>query len=110
MAATQRREALKVEIPKDDAPKLGRVGIIAAVGFAIGAFWPTLAGVKLVPSVPSQPAAAPGLAGEPVAASALSALPPTPAPAAAPAPPEEDGAANKGPTIGTMQVTSCRAK
>lgn len=31
---------------------LGRVGIIAAVGFAIGIVWPRLAGVSLVPEAP----------------------------------------------------------
>lgn len=38
--------------PQEERPKLGQVGIIAGVCFAIGVIWPTLAGVKLVPSVP----------------------------------------------------------
>ena len=82
MAVEQRRAGLKVEIPKDESPRLGRVGLIAAVGFAIGAIWPSIANFKLVPSAPAQAAAAPGLAGEPVAPSALAAVP-APAPAEA---------------------------
>jgi hypothetical protein len=58
----QRRATLKVDIPQpaDDKPKLGRVGIIAIVGFVIGMAWPRLAGVTLVPSPPVEE-------GEPVA-------------------------------------------
>jgi len=105
MAVEQRRAGLKVEIPKDESPRLGRVGLIAVVGFAIGAVWPSLANFKLVPNAPSQPAAAPGLAGEPVAASAMSALP-----SAAPPPPEAPAAPAGGAVVGELQVTSCRGE
>lgn len=40
--------------PEADSPKLIQVGVIAAVCFAIGALWPTLSGLRLVPEVPSQ--------------------------------------------------------
>jgi hypothetical protein len=52
------RPRLKVEVPKPgaDRPELGRVGIIAGVGFAIGVAWPWLAGVRLVPSPPKDDA------------------------------------------------------
>src|SRR5258706_11775256 len=55
---TVRDRSLKIEIPKSekDNPELGRVGIIAVAGFAIGVAWPWLAGVRLVPSPPSDDA------------------------------------------------------
>jgi hypothetical protein len=39
--------------PESDQPKLAQVAIIAAVCFAVGALWPTLSGLRLVPAVPS---------------------------------------------------------
>jgi hypothetical protein len=50
------KAALKVELPskKDEPLKLGRVGLIALAGFAIGIVWPHLAGVRLVPTLPSE--------------------------------------------------------
>ena len=50
-----RAKSAKVIIPSAEAdrPKLGQVGAIAAVCFAIGVIWPTLAGVRLVPEVPT---------------------------------------------------------
>src|SRR5262249_31174345 len=52
--------APKIEVPKPstDRPQLGRVGIIAVVGFVIGMIWPRLAGVKLVPNAPTDEEAA----------------------------------------------------
>jgi len=54
----ERRQPLKIEVPdqKQETLRFGRVGLIVTVGFAIGILWPRLAGFKLVPSVPSQPA------------------------------------------------------
>src|SRR5688572_7924444 len=40
--------------PEADSPKLVQVGVIAAVCFAIGALWPTLSGLRLVPEVPTK--------------------------------------------------------
>lgn len=40
--------------PEADQPKLMQVGVIAAVFFAVGALWPTLSGLRLVPEVPTQ--------------------------------------------------------
>ncbi len=48
----EKRVRVEVPSPAEDRPRLGRVGIIAAVGFAIGIVWPRLAGVHLVPSAP----------------------------------------------------------
>lgn len=45
-----------VAAPDHDRPKLGHVGIVAAVCFLIGIMWPMLAGVKLVPEPPGKEA------------------------------------------------------
>lgn len=87
------RHRLKVEVPKpgEDRPELGRVGVIACVGFALGIAWPWLAGVRLVPSPPTDdlvepalsPSASSAASADPAASSsALAALAaaPTPAP------------------------------
>jgi hypothetical protein len=106
MAVERRRQPLKVEIPQDDSPRLGRVGLIAVAGFAIGAFWPTAANLKLVPSAPTPATPAPGLGGEPVPASARPVAPPPPT-QATPAPnPELPAVA--GPVIGELSIVSCR--
>jgi Bacterial SH3 domain len=54
----ERRQPLKIEVPnqKQETLRFGRVGLIVTLGFVIGILWPRLAGFKLVPSVPSQPA------------------------------------------------------
>jgi hypothetical protein len=106
MAVERRRQPLKVEIPQDDSPRLGRVGLIAVAGFAIGAVWPMAANFKLVPSAPTPAGPAPGLGGEPVPASARSVVPPPPAPPQPAAPTEVPAAA--GPVIGDLSVVSCR--
>src|SRR5450432_2998678 len=96
--AVQRRQPLKIEVPnqKQETLRFGRVGLIVTAGFLIGIVWPRIAGFKLVPSVPSQPAesssadltGAPGDAKGPAAsAPAASADPePPPGPAEVPAP------------------------
>ncbi|MEI9940777.1 MAG: SH3 domain-containing protein [Pseudomonadota bacterium] len=54
----ERRQPLKIEVPdqKQETLRFGRVGLIVTAGFVIGIIWPRVAGFKLVPSVPSQPA------------------------------------------------------
>jgi Bacterial SH3 domain len=61
---TERRQPLKIEVPdqKQETLRFGRVGLIVTAGFAIGILWPRVAGFKLVPSVPSQPADSSGSA------------------------------------------------
>ncbi len=104
-----RPTSVKVEIPKpgEDRPKLGRVGIITVVGFALGVLWPTLAGVKLVPSAPveaveSTTEALPAPSGDP----ALTPDPGQAAPGEVPAPPEPT--VDQRFTLGAMQIISCR--
>lgn len=92
--------------PEQDKPELGRVGVIAIAGFVIGIAWPWLAGVRLVPSPPTEEAA------EAVASASA------PAPSSG-APPEAASAAVApvGPSqktdvetskISEIQITGCR--
>jgi hypothetical protein len=106
-AASDKRQAVKVEVPgsQDDGVKFGRVGIIAAVGFAIGIAWPRLAGVKLVPSVPvpaAVEASARELTGAPVEPKAAAEAPPAPSAAAPEKPPAERV------LVSDVQIASCR--
>jgi hypothetical protein len=94
MARRNADAPLAVETPPAgaDRPSWGKVGIITAIGFAVGVIWPRLAGVRLGPSVPDAPssvtaASASGAVAPPVVA--VPAASPLPAAAAvAPAPPE----------------------
>lgn len=112
MATARRQPPLKVDIPAPSTTpvRFGRVGIIAVVGFAVGIAWPRLAGIRLVPSLPSAPAAsAPDLSGAPderPAASASPILSARPAPLELPAAPKVMGV--QPPVVGEAQVTSCR--
>lgn len=98
-----RQRSLKVDVPSADQDKfrLGRVGLIAAFGFAVGMLWPRFAGVKLVPRPPEE--------ADHAATSASSAAAPTPPPAvpppAVPAPVRDSGADRV--RVGDGQVTSC---
>jgi hypothetical protein len=110
---TERRQPLKIEVPnpKQETLRFGRVGIIVTVGFAIGIVWPRLAGFKLVPSVPSQPAESSsadltGAPGDPKGnAAPASSADLEPPPAAVEAPPPADR-----PVISEPQFVACKAK
>jgi hypothetical protein len=104
------KAALKVSVPKqkDEPLKLGRVGIIAVAGFGLGVAWPHLAGVRLVPTLPSQSGSSKeDLSGappeeKPQPSAVASVLPAPPAPEQAPR------TAESQPTVvGEAQVTSC---
>lgn len=98
---------------KQEALRFGRLGIIVTVGFAIGILWPRIAGFKLVPSVPAQPAesSSADLTGAPADANgakgAPSSAPPSaesePPPAAAEAPPTDR------PVVSEPQFIACKA-
>jgi hypothetical protein len=108
-ASTEKRQAVKVEVPgsQDDGVKFARVGIIAAVGFAIGIAWPRLAGVKLVPSVPvpaAVEASARELTGAPAEVKPVGGEPTPAAPSAAP--PEKPPAERI--LVSDVQVASCK--
>lgn len=101
----ERRQPLKIEVPdqKQETVRFGRVGLIVTAGFAIGIIWPRVAGFKLVPSVPSQPAESTSadLTGAPgEAKGSASAAPP-----AASAPETEALAATSGPQLDRLQIS-----
>ena len=104
----ERRKPLRIEVPKEDRPRFGRVGAIALVGFVVGVAWPHLAGVRIVPRAPTpaSDASADDLSGAPAPPpDAHSAKPEGDAPAPAPA----LAAAGGEPfAIGAGEVTSCR--
>jgi hypothetical protein len=101
---TQRRESVKIEVPKDESVRLGRVGLIALAGFVVGILWPRLAGMQLVPRAPVE--------DDPRPAALASAAPKSTAPEAAVAKATEQTEpalpdANRV-KIGEMVVTSCQ--
>jgi hypothetical protein len=104
----QSRKPLRIDVPKEESLRLGRVGLIAVIGFGVGILWPRLAGFRLVPSVPSDKSesSAAELSGAPVDASAPSAAPveasPPPSASAVVAPSREPF------SIGPGEVASCR--
>lgn len=107
--AMARRPSLKVELPRTGpvSLRLGRVGLIALVGFVAGIVWPRVAGVRLVPELPVPTASAPDLSGAPEEAPTASAiasatLPPKPTR------PEPLAPGAQPPVVGEAQVTSCR--
>jgi hypothetical protein len=107
MPVTRSKRGPKVDIPAAPSTplRLGRIGIIAVVGFAIGIAWPRLAGVRLVPELPAAPASSQDLSGAPDEAPAASGSKPVAKPAAAPTP---EASPAQPPVVGEAQVTSCR--
>jgi hypothetical protein len=107
----ERRQPLKIEVPnqKQETLRFGRVGMIVTAGFAIGIIWPRVAGFKLVPSVPSQPAesSSADLTGAPAEAKGTApAAPPDTEPPAAAAP---AGASLDRLQISEPQFLACKA-
>ncbi|MEO8904438.1 MAG: SH3 domain-containing protein [Polyangiaceae bacterium] len=111
----ERRQPLKIEVPdqKQETLRFGRVGLIVTVGFAVGILWPRVAGFKLVPSVPSQPADSSNadLTGAPGNAKGAAAVPPGSAAAAEAEPPPAETALNTDRLqISDPQFVTCKAK
>ncbi len=110
MATSRRQPGLKVDVPRpSNVPlRVGRVGVIAAVGFAAGILWPRLAGLRLVPTLPASTSSSQDLTGAPPevegAASALGSA--MPAPSANK--PEPLATGGTPPVVGEALVTSCR--
>jgi hypothetical protein len=98
----------RIEVPssREDRLRLGRVGVIAAIGFIVGIAWPRLAGLKLAPKPPDDKIA--------VASTSSAGPQPPPPPSAAPSAPEPSKTRPEAPKaeppvrIGDFQVTSCR--
>lgn len=88
--------------PRVDAPlpeaTLGKVGIVALVGFVIGIVWPRLAGVSLVPEAPVDE-----LLPSPSAEASAASLVPD-----APSAPTKQITARDLVAIGEPSITSCR--
>jgi len=107
--AESRPRSLRVEVPKpsQDRPALGKVGVIAAAGFAIGVIWPWLAGVKLVPGPPTDEVSEAASAAQASASASAGA-----ARAAAEASPPSDDASERTReetvNIGELQVYGCK--
>ena len=106
---TERRQPLKIDVPnqKQETLRFGRVGLIVTAGFLIGILWPRIAGFKLVPSVPNQPAesSSADLTGAPseVKGSAAPSAPAEPEP-----PPAEPSASADRLQIGEPQFLTCK--
>lgn len=107
-----RNTPLSVEIPTaaDDRPAWTKVGIVAAVGFAIGIAWPKLTHTHIAPSPPnderaaSAPAAA-ATATTPRPVTSASAAPPASASAA---PPAAASSREQSIVVGPGTITKCR--
>jgi hypothetical protein len=106
--AERRPRSLKVDVPKpnQDRPELGRVGAIAAAGFAIGVVWPWMAGLKLVPSPPTDELSEVSSAQAQPSASASAAAAHAPEPPAAADAPERTR--EETVNIGELQVFGCK--
>jgi hypothetical protein len=100
-----------VPAPASDHPSWVKVGVIAAVGFAIGIAWPRLAGLKLGPQPPEAPHAS--VAAKTSAEPAASDAPPLPTATAVTAPPLPTATASSNApavTMGKAFVLSCKTK
>jgi hypothetical protein len=109
VSAARPSKPLRVDIPSTDAdrPALSRVGIVAAIGFALGIVWPRLLGLEVGPNIPGK--APKPEAGEPTAAF-------VPAPEAAPDASEEPAAEEPEAKnrqeirVGDATIESCKTK
>lgn len=107
--AESRPRSVRVDVPKpsQDRPELGRVGAIAAAGFAIGIIWPWIAGVKLVPGPPTDEVSESTSA----AAQASGSAPPQSAPSAEATPAVESAperTKEETVNIGELQIYGCK--
>lgn len=100
----QRGNPLKIEVPKDESVRLGRVGLIALAGFVIGIIWPRLAGMQLVPRAPVEDDPRPAA----LASAAPNAAKPPEAHAQAAKQQEPQAPEADRVKIAEMVVTSCR--
>jgi hypothetical protein len=116
--ASQKGPPFAIDVPRaeDDRPQWIRVGIIAAVGFAIGIAWPRIAGIRLGPSAPGENPTNAGIRATepPPPASAPTPTPAvlaTPAPSASSAPSASASPTPSGPPHVVVQrgaVLSCK--
>jgi hypothetical protein len=101
--------AFEVPAAAADHPSWVKVGVIAAIGFALGIAWPRLAGLKLGPQPPEPAHAAVAKSAEPAASD----TPPLPTASAVVAPPLPTATASSNAptvTLGKAFVLSCKTK
>lgn len=105
---------ISVPTPQEEQLRVGKVGIIAAVGLAIGIAWPKLIGLHLAPEPPSDapPSTASPATAPASATAATSSTPSAPSAVVAPTPsePEPSAATVRPPKVTLAQVVSCRSK
>ncbi len=103
-----------VDLPRagEDRPAWVKVGVIAAVGFAVGVAWPRIAGVRLGPSAPGDaPSAATATTAAPRASEPTSATAPAVLATAPSAPPSASAAASSGPpnvVVSRGAIVACK--
>ena len=104
-----------VQLPPaaDDRPSWIRVGVIAAVGFAIGVAWPRVAGIRLGPSAPAEalPATSAPLRVVDPSPASIASGPAADLPSASVAPSAPVAAAPSGPPVVLVtkgNVVSCK--
>ncbi len=108
MAKAAAGPKISVPAPHDDRVRLGRVGIVSVVGFAIGIAWPALAGKSLVPRAPNADAD-PAVKAPSSAEAPTDDSPPPPVAATAEAPKAEPATTDQQlVVVGEPTVTSCR--
>lgn len=102
---------IELPTPAKDAAQFGRLGVIAAVGFAVGVAWPVFAGIELVdrPPADDRPRAEGSAAASAVpVGSALAALP-VPGFVASAEPASDAAAApSMGAKVTLSQIAGCR--
>jgi hypothetical protein len=114
MSAASAKPVITIPTPAEDAPPWLRVGVLAAVGFAVGILWPRVVGLRLGPAAPQDAASAvaaqapgagpvPQLRGSAQAGAAPSAAPSVVPTAAAPPEPKVSAQCTHGYAV------TCRA-
>jgi Bacterial SH3 domain len=113
---SERERPFSVDVPRagEDRPAWVKVGVIAAVGFAVGVAWPRIAGVRLGPSAPgeSSPSAATSAGPAPRASEPTAGTAPAVLATAPTAPPSGSAAAPSGPphvVVSRGAIVSCKS-
>jgi len=104
---------ISVPKPEDERIRVGKVGIMAAVGLTVGILWPRFAGFHLVPAPPSESAPATSASAEASAAAAsasVAALDSQAVPAKRAEPAETKPTGVTPPKVTLAQVVGCRSK
>jgi Bacterial SH3 domain len=112
---SERERPFSVDLPRagEDRPAWVKVGVIAAVGFAVGVAWPRIAGVRLGPSAPGDaPSAATSSAPAPRASEPTAATAPAVLATAPTAPASGSAAPASGPphvVVSRGAIVACKS-